>query len=173
MIDFVLNDARRQTFDSELATLACRREPAHNDALRALHYFSQTGNAQAAFLAFFGFLARFKNLRIDQCKGRQVILLRIDDNDAFANPDLRRGQANAFFRIHRFKHVADQLPGYLRNVADLVCPLPQHRVAENSDIQLHCGFDGSALSPVRMRAIFARMTTTRVFSPVRNVTRSS
>src|SRR5690606_23210549 len=97
---------------------------------------------------------------------------RIHHDDAVANTDLRRGEADAILGVHRLEHVVDERTQLRRHLLDRAHLLAQHTIAQQPYLPHHLHVV-SAEPPVTTRAILARTMTRRVFSAVLSVTRSS
>ncbi len=65
------------------------------------------GNRQAAFVMRDGFFAVRRDDGIDHFIGlfRFVVARNVNNNHAFQQPDLRRGQSDARRGVHRFQHI--------------------------------------------------------------------
>ena len=71
------------------------------------------------------------DLRIDQDDLLRRVLAggHVDHREPLADADLRRGQADAFRRVHRFEHVLDQLVQFRRvEFRDVLAAFLEHRL---------------------------------------------
>jgi hypothetical protein len=117
MIDLVLEDPRASRPSASMTTRSPSRlipsTVTRKDAPR-----SRAGrNAQAALLARSVSSLTLDDLRVEQRERQDVRLARIDHDDA-RDAHLRRGQADAFLRVHRVEHVLDERADLVRQLLD-------------------------------------------------------
>ena len=95
---------------------------AHHDPERARHVPHPSGNAEARFGG--DLLAVLTDdLRVDE---GQVRFLKLDDDHAPPDANLRRGEPDPVRPVHRVKHLVDQLLDLARHRADRLGSTAQH-----------------------------------------------
>src|SRR5664279_398027 len=124
----------QQLFAGHLKAFALQVLGPSGDFPRTCDFLAKLRQTQASFVggdpAF-----HVNNFRIDQHDLGLWIFLEgdVDDRDAFADADLRRGQAHAVRGIHAFEHVVRQLAQLIVELGNRGRRLLQYRVSELDD----------------------------------------
>ena len=102
------------------------------DVGRTRHLVVIAGDRQAAFLALGLALGR-QELRIDEHAQLVLGLRDVDDEHAFVNVHLRRGEPHAWRRVHGFGQIADQLADVGRHRRHRGCNFFETRIGVFED----------------------------------------
>src|SRR5690606_23717153 len=171
VVDLVLERTGQEPLGLDPDGPAVPVQPLDDDAGRALDDLLQLRDADPPLSVSLVLVARLEDDRIHEAERLDPRLPDIDDDDAAADPDLRRGEADAVRVVHRREHLVHQAPDLVVDLLDRLGLLPQDRVAEDPYlVYRHAAYDFA--SCVKTRAILPRATTMRD-SPLFNVTRSS
>src|SRR5271157_1179844 len=134
VIRFVHQGARQQVFPADFKCFAFDVLRPRGNVARPRHLLSEFGQAQATFVGCkppFG----VDDLWIHEHDLRLGIFLKgdINDGNALADANLRRGQTDAVRGVHAFKHVIDKLAQLFVEDGNRGARLLQDRIAEFHD----------------------------------------
>lgn len=111
MINFMLDTGCHDAVGLDFPNFIVAIQIAHTDPVGALDLGEMIRQRQTAFFMNAVVIRNFDDLRIGQCHRLRVFVLtrHVDDDDAAAVTNLRRGQTDTVGCIHGFKHVIHQL----------------------------------------------------------------
>src|SRR5271157_871519 len=134
VIRFVHQGARQQVFPADFKCFAFNVLGTRRDLARSRHLLAKLRQAEATFVG------RKPSFGVDDLwihehdLGLRIFLKGdIDNGDALADANLRRGQTDAVRGVHAFKHVIDKLAQLFVEDGDRGARLLQDRIAEFHD----------------------------------------
>src|SRR6185437_3960972 len=131
MIDLVLQAPREQVVRIHLERSSVAVLRANDHTHGAFDVSVDVRNGQAAFLAFLLPLGE-DDLGVDH---DERILIHVDHRESLGATDLRRGQSDAFRRIHGLEHVVDQTLQFRRDLGYGHRFLSQNWCAQDKDVE--------------------------------------
>src|SRR5690606_30565694 len=142
VVDLVLERTGQEPLGLDPDGPAVPVQPLDDDAGRALDDLLQPRDAETPLLVSLDLVARLEDDRIHEAERLDPRLPDIDDDDAAADPDLRRGEADAVRVVHRREHLVHQAPDLVVDLLDRLGLLPQDRVAEDPYlVYRHAAYD--------------------------------
>jgi hypothetical protein len=131
MVEFVLEEAGEQFVGLDRHLVAIEIETGEVDLLRPDDLPRQPGDRQTALLE----VPLAASLGDDGIDDGLWPLADVVDEEPFLHADLRCGEADTGFVVHRLEHVVGQEDELAVDVGDVGRDLPQDRVAEDSDLE--------------------------------------
>src|SRR5262249_34250074 len=132
VVDLVLYDTRQQTLGLALVPVALEVGEAEPDGARTLDVLGDLGDTEAAFLVRNAIPGEPVDGGVDQHQTRADVPPRLvvgdlgQDDQAFGNADLRRGQADPRLAVHRLEHVLDEGTQRVQGFGDRLRLVAQH-----------------------------------------------